>query len=293
MNLKRLEVFYLVAKYGTCSKAADELSVTQPAVSMQLRGLERFYRVKLFYRVGNRLQLTEAGERLYSYAKDIFQLAGEAENCLLDKGKMLKGTLRIGTISSYTKRVLPPLISSFHKSNPFVKVVVQEGRSYQMAESVAGMKNEVALAADTGFWKRMSSIPFRNEELVLVASNKHRWFGVKDEIDVEELKKESIIHREEGSAARYVISEFFKKYHFDPAIFLEGGSPDFIKEMVKSGKGLSFFMHLSVSDEIKRGIFKPISISSGKLFLDVRFWFLDRDFLSPPALEFLRMAKVL
>jgi len=291
LNPKKLEVFYLTAKYGSCSRAADKLLVTQPAVSMQIRELEKFYHVRLFARVGNRLQLTDAGRTLYSYAEKIFELAAEAEDHLLDLGKVKKGVLRVGTTRTYAKYVLPPFVSTFQKGNPQVKMVIGEGSSIQMTESVVKMENELALVADTRYGKSLPSIPFHKEEVFLVVSNKHKWFDKRDEVDIEELKKERIILREEGSATRYAIFKLFKKYHFDPDIFLEGGSFDFIKEIVKEGKGVSFFVLLSIRDEIEKGVFRPLRLSSGKISLDVRVFFLEKESLSPPAKEFLQILK--
>lgn len=291
MNLKKLEVFYLTAKYGSCSRAADKLLVTQPAVSMQIRELEKFYRVRLFAREGNRLQLTEAGNALYSYAEKIFELAAEAEDRLLELGKAKKGVLRIGTTRTYAKYILPPLISIFQKKNPHIKVIIEEGSSMHITESVVNMENELVFVADTTYGKRLQSIPFRKEEIFVVVSNKHRWFDQKGEVTIADLKGERIILREEGSATRNIILNLFKKYHFDPTILLEGGSADFIKEIIKEGKGISFFVFLTIKDEIEKGIFKPLRLSSERLFLDVRVFFLEKESLSPPAKKFLQVLK--
>jgi DNA-binding transcriptional LysR family regulator len=291
VNLKKLEVFYLTAKYESCSKAADKLLVTQPAVSMQIRELEKFYRVRLFVREGNRLQLTETGNVLYAYAEKIFAMAAEAEDRLFELGKTKKGTLKIGTTRTYAKYILPPLISIFQKENPHIKVVIEEGSSIHIAESVANMGNELVFVADTTHGKRLLSIPFRKEEIFVVVSNKHRWFDRREEVTIADLKGERIILREEGSATRDIILNLFKKYHFDPNILLEGGSAEFIKEIVKEGKGISFFVLLSIKEEMERGIFKPLRLSSERLFLNVRVCFLEKESLSPYAKNFLRVLK--
>ena len=125
MNLRKLEVFYYTAKLGSCRKAAKRLVVTQPAVTVQIRELERYYQVRLFSRSHNGLQLTEAGKMLYEYADKIFGLAEEAENRLLEMGKVRKGILKLGTIKTYAKYILPVYISAFQKAYPHVKVILQ------------------------------------------------------------------------------------------------------------------------------------------------------------------------
>jgi DNA-binding transcriptional LysR family regulator len=291
MNLKKLEVFYLAAKHSSCVRAADELLVTQPAVSMQIRNLERFYQVDLFTRSGNRLQLTNAGKVLYAYAESIFKLATEAEHHLVDLGNRRTEILRIGTIPTYGKYVLANILSAFQKKNPQVKVIVKEGNSFQMTESVARNENEMAIVGDTGHWKRLSSIPFRKDELFLVVAKEHRWFTRRSPIGIEELKKERIVFREEGSAARYSICNMLKKHDFQPKIFLEVGSSDFAKEIVKGGKGVSFFTLLSIKDEIESGTFRPLRISSTNAFLDVQIFFAGKRLLSRPAKDFLKITE--
>lgn len=281
----------MAAKYSSCVRAAEELLVTQPAISMQIRDLERFYQLDLFTRSGNRLQLTEAGKVLYSYAESIFKLAREAEHRLVDLGKTQKEILRIGTIPTYGKYVLATFISAFQKKNAHVKVVVKEGTSFQMAKSVARNENELAIVGNTGHWKRLTSIPFRKDELFLVVSKEHRWFKRKNRVEIQELKEERIVFREEGSAARYAVGHMFKKHNFEPNIFLEVGSPDFAKEIVKGGKGVSFFTLLSIKEEVEKGIFRHLRFSSERMFLDIRIFFMGKKFLSHPAKEFLTITE--
>lgn len=291
MNLKKLEVFYFTAKYRSCSRAGDKLLITQPAVSMQIRELEKIYHVRLFTRVGRELQLTDSGRSLYSYAEKIFELAAKTEDHLLELGKERKGTLRIGTTRGYGKYLLPSLISTLQKNHQEVKVIIMEGPSSQMAESIIKMENEIALVADTKYAKSLQSLPFKKEEIFLVVSNKHKWFERKEKVNIEELRNESIILREEGSALRDFVLRLFKKNRVHPSIYLEGGSFDFIKEIVKEGKAISFFTLVSVNDEIKMGIFRPLRTSNERMFLDMRAFFLEKESLSPQAKEFLRIVK--
>ena len=291
MNLKKLEVFYFVAKYRSCSIAADKLQVTQPAVSMQIRELERFYDVTLFLRSGNQLQLTNSGKLLYSYARKIFNIATEAEKHLLDQKKVKVEILRIGAIRSYAKYILPRLISEFQKNNPQVKVVIEEGMSMAMAQTVVKMENDLVLVASMNYGKGLRSISFSKEEIFLVVSKRHKWFERTDKIDMEELRKEKIIIREPGSAIRSIILNLFEKHQIDPHNFLEASSYSFIKEMVKGGNAVSFFSATSVREEIEKGILIPLRLSSGEIYLDIRIFFRSKESLSPQAKKFLKILE--
>ena len=291
MNLRKLEVFYYTAKLGSCRKAAKRLVVTQPAVTVQIRELERYYQVRLFSRNHNGLQLTEAGKMLYEYADKIFGLAEEAENRLLEMGKVRKGILKLGTIKTYAKYILPVYISAFQKAYPHVKVILQEGGSIQLKNSVLEMENDIVVAAETKADRRLHSMPFRKEEVFIVVSQRHPWFRRETEVDIEELRKVPVILREKESATRYVISKIFKKYQIEPEVSIEGGSSDFIKEIVKEGRGLSFFVLPSIKKEVEEGVFRPLRLTNERIFLDVRIFFLDKESLSPQAKVFLQILK--
>jgi DNA-binding transcriptional LysR family regulator len=291
LNLKKLEVFYYTAKYRSYSIAADKLQVTQPAVSMQIRELERFYDVTLFLWSGNQLQLTNSGKILYWYARKIFNIATEAEKHLLDLRKVKAEILRIGVIRSYAKYILPRLISEFQKNNPQVKIVVEEGMSAAMAQSVVKMENDLALVANGNYGKGLRSVPFSKEEIFLAVSKRHKWFERTDKIGMEELRKEKIIIREQGSTIRSIILKLFEKHHIDPHNFLEADSYSFIKEMVKYGNAVSLFSATSIREEIEKGILRPLRLSSGEIYIDIRIFFRAKESLSPPAKKFLKILE--
>ena len=290
MNLKKLEAFYLTAKYGSCSQAADKLLVSQPAVSMQIRDLERFYGVRLFMRLGKDLKLTEEGQTLYADAEKIFELSALAENHLLDLQGKRKSVLTIGTTPNYSKRVLPGIVSLFQSQNPQVKVVVRDGTASQMFDGVLKMENELAIVPHLRATKGLSSIPFRKEEVFLIVGKTHKWFEKESGIDVDELAGETLSLRGSGSAVGELVLKVLKKHNVVPNILLEGAT-EFIKEMVKTGKTISFLDRMSIIDEIEDGIFKPLRLSSERLFLPFRIFFLERESLSPPAKKFLTILK--
>ena len=291
MNLKKLEVFYYTAKFGSCSKAAEKLLVTQPAVTMQIRELERYYKVRLFNRSHNRVSLTEEGRMLYSFAEKIFGLAEEAENKLLEAGKVRKGVLSFGTIKTYAKYVLPPYIFAYKRAYPRVRLVVKEGGSIKLKESLFNMENEMVMAAETNGDKRLQSVPFRKEEVFLVVSNKHPWFAREGEVEIGELRNEPVILREKESATRFVISELLKRFHIEPEVSIEGESFEFIKTILREGRGISFFAFPSIQEEVKEGIFRPLRLANERIFLNVKIFFLDKESLSPQAKDFLQILR--
>ena len=147
MNLKQLEAFYLVVKRGGYTKAAEELNVTQPAVTMQVKSLERSLNLKLIQQLGKRVQLSEAGELLFQYAGKIFDLVDEANEKMKDFKKLMRGTLKIGTTKNYARYIMPSLLSEFQKRFPRTKVILDEGNSEEMARRVLEMERKPELRA--------------------------------------------------------------------------------------------------------------------------------------------------
>jgi len=288
MNLKRLEAFYWAAKLGSCSKAAERLLVTQPAVTMQIRELERYYQVHLFSRTGGHIELTEAGKALFSYAERIFGLAEEAEEMLRHFSKERREILRLGATRTYAKYILPPLISLFQRENPGVRVVLKEGGSLQLLEELMAMRQDLVIAAPPRVPKKVRSLPFRQEEVFLVVSKNHPWFG-RRQVGIRELEEQTLVVREKGSATRSAVSKLFKKYRLKPTVSLEGEDAEFIKEMLKDGDKISFFVLPSIRKEMEEGWLKPLRLVEERILLEVRVFFLEEASLPPPAKGFLKV----
>ena len=129
MNLNQLKAFYSVIKTGTFSKAADELCVTEPAVFIQVRSLERQLGFTLLDRFGKELRPTEIGRLLFGYAEKIFTLVDEASNAVKELQELKKGSLRLGATKALAQYLMPFIVSSFQDRNPNITVHLDEGSS--------------------------------------------------------------------------------------------------------------------------------------------------------------------
>lgn len=293
MNLKQLEAFYLVVKRGSCTKAAEELNVTQPAVTIQIKSLEKSLNVKLLEFLGRRVQLSEAGELLYQYdAEKIFDLVGDAEEKMKDFKKLMRGTLRIGTTKNYARYMMPFLLPTFQRKFPRIKVILDEGNSEDMARSVLERKNELAFISQLNLDRKIKSIFFSTVEFVLVASPEHR-FSQRKSISLRELNGEPVILREKGSGSRAAVLRKFQEYGVWPSVILEASSLDFIMGYVKQGRGVSFMFELDIKEELERGILRVIPIEEGNIIFFTDIIYHSEISLSPPAQAFLKMVKEL
>ena len=292
MNLRQLEAFYLVIKRKSFTRAAEELNVTQPAVTIQVKSLEKSLNVKLIQHIGKRVQLTEAGELLYQYAEKIFDLVSDANEKMRDFKKLMRGTLQIGTTKNYARYIMPSLLSTFQKRFPRIKVILDEGNSEDMAKSVLEKKNELALISQVNLDRKIKSIFFSTVEFVLVASPEHR-FSERKSISLRELNGEPVILREKGSGSRAAILRKFQEYGIWPSVIIEASSLDFIVGYVKQNKGVSFMFEPDIKGELEKGTLKVIFIEEGNIIFFTDIIYHSEKSLSPPSQAFLKMVNEL
>ena len=290
MNLRQLEVFHLVVKKGSCTKAAEELNVTQPAVTIQVKSLAKSLNLKLIQHFGEKIQLSEAGELLYQYAEKIFDLVSEADEKMRDFKKLMRGTLQIGTTKNYARYIMPSLLTTFQARFPDIRVILDEGNSEDMARSVLDMKNEMAFICQINIDRRLKSIFFSSVEFVLVVSPQHR-FSQRGSISFRELNGEPVILREKGSGSRAAILRRFDLYGIKPSVIIEVGSLDFIVGYVKQGKGISFMFEPDIKEELEKGLLKVIPIEEGNVIFFTDIVYHSEQPLSPPAQALLKIVE--
>ena len=292
MNLKQLEAFYLVVKKKSFTRAAEELSVTQPAVTIQVKSLEKSLNLRLIQQVGKKIQLTESGEFLYQYAEKIFDLVSDASEKMKDFKKLMRGTLRIGTTKNYARYIMPSLLSEFQRRFPGIKVILDEGNSEDMAKSVLEKKNELALISQLNLDRKIKSFFFSTVEFVLVVSPEHR-FSQRKSISLRELNGEPVILREKGSGSRTAILRKFQEYGIWPSVITEASSLDFIVGYVKQNKGVSFMFEPDIKEELERGTLKVIFVEEGNIIFFTDIIYHSEKTLSPPGLAFLNVVNEL
>jgi len=282
----------LVVKRGSYTRAAEDLNVTQPAVTMQVKSLERSLNLKLIEQLGKRVQLSEAGELLYQYAGKIFDLVGEANDKMKDFKKLMRGTLKIGTTKNYARYIMPSLLSEFQKRFPRTKVILDEGNSEDMARSVLERKNELALISQLNLDRRMRALFFSTVEFVLVASPEHR-FSQRKSVSLRELNGEPVILREKGSGSRAAVLRKFQEYGIWPSVIIEAGSLDFIVGYVEQNKGVSFMFEPDIKEELEKGALKVIPVEEGNILFFTDLIYDSEKPLSPPAQAFTKMVEEL
>jgi DNA-binding transcriptional LysR family regulator len=293
INLNHLRIFYESAKEMNFSRAAERLRISQSAVSIQIKQMEEALQIKLFYKIGNKVFLSEAGKLLLQYAQKIFELESSAEKAINDMKAIKKGILHIGTTKTYARYLMPNYISRFHALYPEVSIHLSEGSSHEMIQSLLNMQNELAIVARSKEYpKSLQSIPFRKEEILLVVSSRHA-LAKKDSIAMLEVTRVPLVMNEEGSATRKTVMDVFKNRGLAPSILYEASNPELVKELIERGEGASFIVRSSVSKELSEGILKEIKITDVSITMHTDIVYLDAKALSKIAHAFIETLLIL
>lgn len=277
--LNSLIVFNEVAKHQSFSKAAERLFISQPAVTRHIRNLESKVGMGLILRGKGGFALTEAGKVLFKYTQKISSYLMEIEDVLGKLQKDQRGLLKIGTSESYSKCLMPRLLSGFQTAFPSIKIALDVGNSEEIEKSLSTYRNDLGVIGVTKVPSRFESIPFLKEELVLIVSPDHL-LSKRKSVSLKELGAYPLIIRAKGSTTRKILLQAFKALDIHPSLLIEAGSSEFIKQWVSEGKGVSVIVRRIVEEEEKRGILKTVAISD-KLYLEVAFLYLKKERSNP------------
>ncbi len=239
VSLQQLQVFYAVYKTGSFTQAAEELYLTQPAVSMHIRSLENHYGIKLFHRRGKQISLTEAGEVLLGHADQILNLVHSADEAMASLTGNLKGHLRIGCSPCLTVGSLANLIRQFHTQHPALKISVVSEATPLILTKLEKAELDLALVEGSVTRTSAQATQLGSFNMVVVAPENHPW-GDRPSVTLAEVVEAPLILREPHSHTREMLEGIFKKHQISPRhIIAEFNHPNLIKEAVQLGMGVA------------------------------------------------------
>jgi DNA-binding transcriptional LysR family regulator len=288
-SLNSLLVFHEVAKHRSFSKAAEELFISQPAVTKHIKELELKVGIGLIQRGRGGFALTETGKILFKYTHKISSHLMEIENVFGNLQKDHHGLLKIGTTESYSKCLMPKLLSGFQSSHPSIKIALDVGNSDEIEKSLLVYKNDLGLIGVTKISSKLKTIPFLKEPLVLIVSPNHP-LAKRKVVSLKELEGYPFIIRAKGSTTRRIVLQAFRDLNIRPSLLIEAGSSEFIKQWVSEGKGVSVIVKRIVEDEEKRGIIKTVPLSE-KVYLEVALFYLKEERSNPTIKTFVHFVE--
>ncbi len=249
LTLRQLQCFSAVARNLSYTKAAEELHLTQPAVSMQIRQLEQQAGLALTEQLGKQVHLTEAGEEVFRYARSILHQVDEMDH-VLDKLKgFAGGKLRIAAISS-ANYFAPRLLGTFHQRFPDVNVSIETTNQAAVVKLVTENEVDMAIMGQPPEEAHLEALEFMDNPLVIVAPPEHR-LAMRRRIALKELEKEVFLIREPGSGTRGAMERFFRQQKLKLTTGMEMGSLSGIKQGVQAGLGLGLLPRGAVQVELE------------------------------------------
>ncbi|MBS3919456.1 MAG: LysR family transcriptional regulator [Deltaproteobacteria bacterium] len=288
-SINSLLVFHEVVRHRSFTKAAEELFVSQPAVTKHIKGLEHKVGMRLIERGRGGFHLSEAGKILFKSAHKISNHIRGVESHLGRLKKEHHGLLRIGTTESYSRCLMPTLLSGFQNLYPSIKIALDVGNSEEIEKSLTAYRNDVALIGMTKIPFKLESIPFLREDLVLIVSPSHP-MAKREKISLKAIRKFPFIIRAKGSTTRKIVLKAFQELGIRPLLLIEAGSSEFIKQWVSEGKGVSIIVKRIAEEEAKRGLIKMVSLDE-KLSLQVALLFLKEERTNPTIKTFTHFIK--
>ncbi|MFK2825355.1 LysR family transcriptional regulator [Bacillus sp. B190/17] len=247
-----LLVFITVAEKKNFSRAAEELHMTQPAVSQYIQTLERTIGSRLLDRTNKYVRLNKAGEIVYHHAKEMVGLYTKMQNLVDDLTNKASGELAIGASYSFGEYVLPHIIAYLREHYPLIKPAITIGNTKEIERLVVNRQLDVGVVEGEFQHEKLTFEPFAEDEMYVVASIDHR-LARKKVMKFSELEVETWIVREKGSGTREATEKMFQLFEETPVQLMEFGSTQIIKESVEAGLGVSLFSKWAIRKEVTAG----------------------------------------
>ena len=236
-TLHQLRVFEAAARHRSFTRAAEELFLTQPSVSMQVKQLAKAVGLPLFEQVGKRLYLTEAGEELLLTCRDVFERLAQFEMTVANIQGLKQGQLRL-TVVTTAKYIIPRLLGVFCQRYPGIDVALQVTNHEGLEDRLNQNLDDLYILSKLPENFEVTSYQFLDNPLVVLASSQHPLANEKN-IPIEKLNNQPFIMREPGSGTRRAVKQMFEEHGVSVKVRLELGSNEAIKQAIAGGLGIS------------------------------------------------------
>jgi len=255
MDTRQLAAFCAVVERKSFSQAAERLGVTQPAVSLQVRALEKRLGTQLLDRSGRRVEPTEAGLRLYRGAQRILALEDQivADVTASSEGDV-SGDLVLGASTGPAAIAVPLLLCEFQRESPAVRVFLTVSDTHAVVERVAGRELELGIVGAARRHRGVRFEPFFSDEVILACPPGHRFAGRT--ISLAELREESLVLMQQGAGVRQVVEDALRRQGArlrDLDVRLELGLQESVRAAVEAGYGVTFISRTAVEAGLDAG----------------------------------------
>jgi DNA-binding transcriptional LysR family regulator len=259
---RRLQVFYTVAKQLSFTKAAEQLFMTQPAVTFQVKQLEEHFNTRLFERAHGKIALTAAGRMVMEYAEKMLHLSEEMETRVGELTGAVSGPLLLGASTTIAEFMLPQILGEFKALHPEVQAQLTVANSETIENRVADYALDLGLIESPPHLLSLHAEVCCDDELVMICAPRHRLAQALS-VTPQQVAAEPYVSREAGSGTREFSDAHFRASGVDPDeidVMMELGSPEAIKGVVATGIAVSIVSRITIAKELKLGTLMAIPL---------------------------------
>jgi DNA-binding transcriptional LysR family regulator len=238
MDIRQLQYFVEVAKHKNFTKAAHALHVSQPSISKMLKGMEEELGVVLLDRTERKMQLTDAGEVVYSHATKVLQLMESLSSSIAEIRNVERGRVKMGMMPTVGSYLLPNVIALFKKQYPGIDIEMKEYSAKLLEVQMEQGSIDVGLTVLPTDTEKFLAVPLLSEDLVAIVHREH-WLAQTEEVSLEQLKDEDFILFTEEYVLHDVVRQACMLAGFEPKVAYMSSLWDFVGEMVATQLGIS------------------------------------------------------
>jgi DNA-binding transcriptional LysR family regulator len=249
---RRLQVFYTVAKQLSFTKAAEQLFMTQPAVTFQVKQLEEHFNTRLFERSHGRIALTPAGRLVLDYAERVLALTEEMDTRVGDLTGAVAGALMLGASTTIAEYILPKILGEFKAAHPEVRAHMTVANSETIVNRVADHTLDVGLIESPGYLESLQIEVCCDDELVVICAPQHVFAG-RAKVAARDLAAVPFVRREAGSGTREFTDNYLRECGLAPDdmnVIMELGSPEAMKAVVETGIAVAVVSRATIAKEL-------------------------------------------
>jgi DNA-binding transcriptional LysR family regulator len=290
MNLHHLRIFYTVAQRRSITAAAADLLLSQPAVSLQLKALEKELGLALFERGGAKLRLTQAGEVLHRAAVSMLHAKEEAERAISELRDGTRGRLILGAGTTGGMYVLPRIVQAYKRLWPETEILLHVGTTDQILEKLLQNVLDMALVGGPIEDRRLLVEPICADELVLIASPSHPITSLA-KVTLKDLGGMPFIVPETGSRTRQLVEKRLRESGVPLAIAMQLPGTEGVKRAVEGALGVGMVSRYSVENECMAGVLQRIPIEGFGITRTMDLVSRAQKYFSPVAVSFREFAR--
>ncbi|WP_019936814.1 LysR family transcriptional regulator [Bordetella sp. FB-8] len=261
MNLHHLAIFNAVAETGSISAAAQQLHISQPALSREIKEFEDRLGVVLFERRPRGMRMTHAGEVLHEYAARLFDISRTAQAAMQEIADARKGHLSIGASNTNGTYVLPRRLATFRRANPDVRITMFVGNTEQISQGVADMRFTLGFIEGPLHVGGLVAEQFQTDDLVPVVAADHELLR-KKRVTTADIDNQPLLMREHGSGTRELITEMLDANGIRQGSVMEFGNTEALKQAVMHGGGIAWLPRISIARELDEGTLVALPLNN-------------------------------